>query len=115
MKTIKELEEQIRELKIAKTCLIILFVFLFCLLMVCIILYDIQIDSFETQLSECQEQVPITCENLPRMISDSCAIGCIYSTKFYYNNSEINLEAECMMYCLSKSYEISNQICGVME
>lgn len=65
-----------------------------------------------------QERIPITCEYLPKMISDSCVIGCIYSTKFYYNNSEVNLEDasyECMMNCLGMSYEISGKICGVIE
>lgn len=70
----------------------------------------------KSKINELEKRIPVDCEYLPLVISDSCVVGCIYSTKFYYDNPEINLEDasyECMMNCLGASYEISSKICGV--
>jgi len=39
-------------------------------------------------------------EEIKDNLIDTCHVGCIYSTKFYYNNSNFEKELyDCMLYC----------------
>ena len=54
-------------------------------------------------------------EGLEETISDSCVIGCIYSTKFYYNNPNVNFSEssfDCMLNCIDKADTITKTICS---
>jgi flagellar basal body-associated protein FliL len=39
-------------------------------------------------------------KGINEVLVDSCEIGCIYSTRFYYNNTDLGKELyECLNYC----------------
>ena len=116
MKTRKELEEEKGSWKGIAITFMILF-FMFALLLVCV--YIPNEHKLENQLSECQEQVYCS-DTFGDAMSDSCVLGCIYSTKFYYDNPKIDFKEssyDCMLNCLEKAQDIQDKFsfCEVLE
>ncbi len=73
--------------------------------------------QLKQELQTCQEDV-FCDDSFEEMMSDSCIIGCIYSTKFYCNNVDFGESSfDCMLNCLEKAEEIQSRFsfCEVIK
>ena len=119
-KKIKELERENNKIDLA-----ILIIGIFLLITILFAgYYAFKSEVLKNQLNECEEigiesMKDVYCSYLYReTISDSCALGCIYSTKFYYENNNFGDESlGCMLNCINKSQEIQDKFsfCEVIK
>jgi len=104
MKTRKELER-------SNNILFWMFIVLLLIAVVFSMLDERKISKLDQQLSKCQEQVYCS-DTFKDAMSDSCMLGCIYSTKFYYDNPKIDFKEssyDCMLNCLEKAQDIQDK------
>ncbi len=125
----KQKDEQIRELqresdkwydKYVTWCIIS---FVFILGFMVLLLYFLPLNEnykdLNKQLESCQEKAYCS-DTFRNSMSDSCVLGCIYSTKFYYDNPRIDFKEssyDCMLNCLEKAQDIQDKFsfCEVIE
>jgi len=112
-KTRKELKETIKDLGLS------LIVAMIGVIAIIILFVIIPQNNLKQQLSECREQVYCS-DTFRNIMSDSCVLGCIYSTKFYYDNPKIDFKEssyDCMLNCLEKAQNIQDKFsfCEVLE
>ena len=87
-------------------------------LLILVIVNHNKFDKLETHHTQDVEIDSWFCEgeyNLGDIVYDSCSLGCIKSTRYYFNNSGIDFGdsiKECFLFCIEKSIDIKSKICS---